>query len=102
ELAGVKADSAAKVASLEDTITNLAHEITILQRRLYGNRTERSGTTELQLALGDLLAGEQQLQKDLAAAVGNAEAATEPNDDPSKPPSGQPGKPRGRRDLPAS
>lgn len=73
ELAGVKADSAVKVAALEGTIANLAHEITLLRRRLYGNKTERSVTSELQLALGDLLAGEAQLQKDLAAiAVGTA------------------------------
>jgi hypothetical protein len=50
--------------ALEGTIANLAHENTLLRRRLYGNKTERSVTNELQLALGDLLAGEAQLQKD--------------------------------------
>jgi transposase len=102
ELAGVKADSAVKVAALEGTIANLAHEVTLLRRRLYGNKTERSATSELQLALGDLLAGEAQLQKDLEAAVGAAEAATEPTPDPTQPPRNTPHKPRGRRNLLAS
>ena len=65
ELAGVSA----KVASLEETIANLAHENELLKRRIYGNKTERSHTSELQLALGDLLAAEAQLQKQLDAAV---------------------------------
>src|SRR5262249_31380957 len=58
ELVAIKAEATAKVASLEDTIANLAHENALLKRRLYGNRTERSQTSEMQLALGDLLAGE--------------------------------------------
>jgi hypothetical protein len=37
------------VASLEDTIAGLAHENTLLKRRLFGYRTERSHTSELQL-----------------------------------------------------
>jgi len=56
ELVGVKAETTAKVASLEDTIANLAHENALLKRRLYGNKTEHSHTSEAQLALGDLLA----------------------------------------------
>jgi hypothetical protein len=55
ELAAIKTETAVKAASLEDTIANLAHENTLLKRRLYGNRTERSHTSEMQLALGDLL-----------------------------------------------
>jgi len=100
ELAGLKADSAAKVGALEGTVANLAHENAILRRRLYGNRTERSHTNELQLALGDLLTGEAQLQKELAEAVGKAEDATKPASD--APPRGERDKPRGRRDLLAS
>jgi len=100
ELAGLKADSAAKVGALEGTVANLAHENAILKRRLYGNRTERSHTNELQLALGDLLAGEALLQKELAEAVGKADAATKPESD--TPPRGERDKPRGRRDLLAS
>jgi transposase len=102
ELAGIKADNAVKVGALEGTIANLAHENALLRRRLYGNKTERSVTSELQLALGDLLAGEAQLQKDLAAAVGAANAAAEATPDPTKPPGGEPRKPRGRRNLLAS
>lgn len=97
ELAGAKAEAAIKVASLEDTITGLAHELALLKRRLYGNKTERSGTSELQLALGDLLAGEAQLQKELNKKVQDATEAAPPD------PEGK-GKPRphGRRDLSTS
>lgn len=97
ELAGAKAETAVKVASLEDTITGLAHEIALLKRRLYGNKTERSVTSELQLALGDLLATEAQLQKELDKRVKEATEAAPPD------PKGD-GKPRphGRRDLAAS
>lgn len=101
ELVAMKAETTAKVASLEDTIANLAHENALLKRRLYGNKTERSHTSETQLALGDLLAGEAQLQKDLNAAVAKAEADLEPE---PTPPSGprDGAKPKGRRDLFAS
>src|SRR5690348_12418245 len=99
ELAGVKAEMGAKVSSLEDALTGLAHENALLKRRLYGNRTERSHTSELQLALGDLLAGETALQTELDAAIAKAEDAAPAATIPS-----QPGKPRphGRRDLRAS
>jgi hypothetical protein len=56
ELVGVKAALGAKVTSLEETIANLAHENLLLKRRLFGNKTERSHTNEMQLALGDPLA----------------------------------------------
>jgi transposase len=97
ELAGVKAEMAAKVASLEDALTGLAHENALLKRRLYGNRTERSQTSEFQLAIGDLLAGETRLQAELATAVAKADEA-------APPPVAPPGKPRphGRRDLSTS
>jgi transposase len=104
ELVGVKAELTAKVQALESTIVNLAHENTLLKRRLYGTKTERSHTSEAQLALGDLLAAEQQLQRELAQHVNDAHAAAAPDDDaeaaPQSPPKGA--KPRGRRDLLAS
>ena len=97
ELTGFKTETAIKVASLEDTITGLAHENSLLKRRLYGNKTERSGTSEVQLALGDLLANEAQLQKELEKKVKDATDAAPPE------PEGK-GKPRphGRRDLTTS
>jgi transposase len=99
ELVSVKAETAAKVASLEDTIAGLAHENALLKRRLYGNKTEHSHTVEAQLALGDLLASETQLQKDLDAALAKAkEAHPEPKQGG---PRDRP-KPTGRRDLFAS
>ena len=60
---------AAKVAALEDSLTNLAHENALLKRRLFGSKTERGRTSELQLALGDLLAVEAKLQATLGASV---------------------------------
>jgi hypothetical protein len=95
ELAAIKTETAVKVASLKDTIANLAHENTLLKRRLYGNRTERSHTSELQLALGDLLAGEAELQKALDGAIGKVKDALEPEPKPAGP---RP-TPKGRRDL---
>jgi transposase len=99
ELAGFKAETAVKVASLQDTITGLAHENTLLKRRLYGNKTERSRTSELQLALGDLLEGEAKLQKELDEKVAGASNAAPPP--PEGPGAGKP-RPHGRRDLLAS
>jgi transposase len=94
EHAGFKAEMEIKVASLEDTITNLTHENTLLKRRLYGNKTERSLTSELQLALDDLLAGQAQLRKELEKKIKDATDAAPPEPEGS-------GKPRahGRRDL---
>jgi transposase len=103
EVVGLKtrfAESETRNASLEETVVNLAQENELLKRRLYGNKTERTGTSELQLTLGDLLSGEKQLQKDLDAAVakarGSGEAETE------APPQASAAKPKGRRDLLAS
>jgi len=99
ELVGVKAQMGAKVASLEETIANLAHENALLKRRLFGNKTERSHTSEAQLVFGDLLATEERLQKELDEAVAKAkEAAGEQQ--PGTP--GERKKPKGRRDLLAS
>jgi transposase len=98
ELAGLKTETAAKVQSLQDTITNLAHENALLKRKLYGNKTERSHTAEAQLGLGDLLAEQRELQKELEAAVEKAKEECDPKD-PS--PRGR-AKPTGRRDLLAS
>ena len=97
ELVGSKAETAVKVASLEDTITGLAHEIAVLKRRLYGNKTERSVTNEVQLALGDLLANEASLQKELDKKVKEATEAAPPAPKGDGTP-----RPHGRRNLAAS
>ena len=55
--------------SLRETILNLTHENELLRRRLYGNKTEHSQTSELQLTLGDLLDAEKRLQKQLDEAI---------------------------------
>jgi transposase len=101
ELVGVKMALGAKVTSLEETIANLAQENTLLKRRLFGNKTERGHTSEMQLALGDLLATEARLQKELDAAV--AEAKEDAGAEAQQPGAAdQRAKPKGRRDLLAS
>lgn len=101
ELIGIKAEYGAKVASLEETIANLAHENMLLKRRLFGNKTEHSHTSEAQLALGDLLVAEEKLQEQLDEALANANkeagAAPQPPGAPENQPKGN--KPSGRRDL---
>jgi transposase len=96
------AEAVTRNESLEETIVNLKHENELLKRRIYGNKTERTGTSEVQLTLGNLLDAEKQLQKELDAAVAKARrdddgaAAGAPPADAPRP------KPKGRRDLSAS
>lgn len=96
-----RAEMAAKVASLEESLTDLAHENALLKRRLFGSKTERTRTSELQLALGDLLASEATLQAELDDAVKAAKDASPPADPTSGPGTGK-ARPHGRRDLLAS
>jgi transposase len=105
ELVGVKSqmrESEAQNASLRETIVNLTHENQLLKRRIFGNKTERTQTSELQLALGSLLDEEKQLQKQLDQAVANAKEAGNDSDGASRPPEKAKSKPTGRRDLLAS
>lgn len=97
EIAAKDAEHAAKVAALEESLTGLAHENALLKRRLFGARTERLQTSELQLVLGDLLAVEATLQADLDASVERAQGAA-----PKAPTSTGKAAPHGRRNLDAS
>lgn len=82
--------------SLRETMQNLAHENELYKRRIYGNKTERTRTSEMQLTLGDLLADERRLQKELDDAVAAAnEDAGGSADDPPK----SKKRPTGRRNL---
>ena len=94
-----RAEMAAKVVSLEESLTDLAHENAMLKRRLFGSKTERFRTSELQLALGDLLAAEVKLQADLDASIEKAKDAA-PTPDASEG-TGK-ARPHGRRNLFAS
>src|SRR5690242_20060982 len=88
ELVGVKSrmhERAIEVDSLRETIVNLTHENQLLKRRIYGNKTERSQTSELQLSLGDLLEAEKQLQKQLDQAVAQVNAQTGESPPPEQP-----------------
>lgn len=85
--------------SLRETIVNLTHENQLLKRRIYGNKTERLKTSELQLSLGDLLDAEKRLQKQLDEAVAKAHADGKGASE-TVPPSEKPKpKPKGRGDL---
>jgi transposase len=87
-----------QVDSLQETIVNLAHENELLKRRLYGTKSERLRTSENQLALGNLLDDEKQLQKQLDAAVAKAKPEGEASSE-HEPPAVAKAKPKGRRDL---
>jgi hypothetical protein len=100
EIVGIKAVLNAKVASLEETIASLAHENQLLKRRLFGNKTEHSHTSEAQLAFGDLLATEARLQEELDAAVAQTRKDAGGSEQPGSP--AERAKPKGRRDLLAS
>jgi transposase len=104
ELLGLKSrvsEGEVENASLRETILNLAHENELLKRRMFGNKTERSRTSELQLALGNLLDDEKRLQKELDEAVAAARGAGgDDNDADSSAKRNK--KPGGRRDLSVS
>ena len=108
EVVALKAQLAERdiqIASLRETVLNLTHENDLLKRRIYGNKTERTHTSELQLALGDLLDDEKLLQKQLEEAISQARES-EGEDDSNTPPPADDGKvklkPKGRRDLSVS
>jgi transposase len=96
EVVGLKARTDAQ----QETIVNLTHENALLKRRIYGNKTERSGTEELQLTLGNLLDGDKQLQRQLDESVRKTRSAA--NEDAEPEPKKPKLAPKGRRDLSAS
>ncbi len=59
----------AQIAALESTLVNYANDIELYKRKLFGTKSERSGTSELQLTLGSLLDQQVVLQKQLDALV---------------------------------
>jgi transposase len=97
ELVTVKRESQIERASLRETIVNLTHENQLLKRRIYGNKTEHSQTSELQLSLGDLFEAEKQLQKQLDQAVAQANGQPAGGPPPQKRPKAKPSG-TGRRD----
>jgi transposase len=63
-----------QIQALQETIGNLSQENDLLRRRLYGTKSERSHTSEMQMSLGDLLDVQKALQKQLDEAVAKAAA----------------------------
>ncbi len=99
EIAQMRIETQAQLASQQETIANLREENQLLLRRLYGNRTERSMTSETQLAFDDLLKAEAALQKELDDA---RKLAAVFEGEPGQPDSNEPlpkRKPAGRRNL---
>jgi len=92
-----------KNSTLENALINHADEIALLKRKLFGPRSERSGTSELQLSLGDILADVTVLQKHLdELKKQNGDDSTEPTVKPPPKNDKDRPKPKGRRDLSAS
>jgi transposase len=105
ELVGVKSrvrETETENESLRETIVNLANENQLLKRRVFGNKTERGQTSELQLALGNLLDGDKRLQKQLDEAVAKATADGKSEGQTTSATEKPKGKPAGRRNLLAS
>ena len=96
-----------QIAALQSTLVNYANDVELYKRKLYGTKSERSGTSELQLTLGALLDQQVVLQKQLEALVAQQNDASPaqpaPASDPASPPAAKPkATPKGRRDLSAS
>lgn len=85
-----------KNGALESALINHAAEIELLKRKLFGTKSERMGTNELQLLLGDILADVAPLQRALDAANTDKPEEDESPRGKSKAP------PKGRRDLSVS
>ena len=65
-----------QVAALQSALVNHATEIELLKRRLFGPRSERGGTSELQLLLGDRPAFGAERAPRVSASHGTAFPAT--------------------------
>ena len=93
-----------QIAALQSTLVNYANDVELYKRKLFGTKSERGGTSELQLTLGALLDQQVVLQKQLEALVAQqndgspAQPATATDPDSVKPKVS----PKGRRDLSAS
>lgn len=73
-----------QIQALQETIGNLSQENDLLRRRLYGTKSERSHTSEMQMSLGDLLDVQKALQKQLDEAVTKAAAECDRKATPSE------------------
>jgi len=99
EIAQMRIEMQAQLASQQEIIAGLREENQLLLRRLYGNRTERGRTHETQLAFDDLLKAEKALQEELDEA---RKMAALLDGKPGQPNGNEPAakrKPQGRRNL---
>ena len=74
---GIVARLEGRLATLELARVHHASENELLRRRLYGTKSERGGTNELQLTLGDMLSEKAALQKQLRDALDKQQAELE-------------------------
>lgn len=57
------------IAALQSTLINHANELSLMRRRLYAAKSERGGTSELQLLPGNLLEDKRKVRAALDEAV---------------------------------
>lgn len=101
-LLGIVARLEGRLATLEMALVHHASENELLRRRLYGTKSERGGTDELQLTLGDILSEKAALQKQLRDALDKQQAELEQAGDMPDKGKTKTSTPKGRRDLSAS
>jgi len=92
-----------KNGALEGVLVNHSMEILLLKRKLFGTKSERTGTSELQMTLAGMLADLPALQRQLEEL--SKDGTSPPPPAPPAPPESEPKerpKPKGRRDLSAS
>lgn len=99
-LTGLVGRLEAKISALESSLVGYADENTLLKRRLFGTKSERTGTSELQLPLAGMLEDQAALQRQLDELRTRTGAAADPEPSTAPaPPKKDRAKPKGRRDL---
>lgn len=86
-LRDVVASLEGKNAALQSALINHASEIELLKRKLFGPRSERTGTSELQLTFDELQLDDKALQSELAALTAPDSASDDGDADAGAPPS---------------
>jgi transposase len=96
-----------KISALNGSLLAYISENELLKRKLFGTKSERTNTTEVQLLLAGLFPENAALRKQLEEALAPGNSGASGDGDPAKTGSGDKEKkpratPKGRRDLSAS
>lgn len=96
-----------KISALNNSLLAYISENELLKRKLFGTKSERTNTTEVQLLLAGLFPEDAALRKQLEEALAPGNSGAGGDGDPAKAGSGDKEKkpratPKGRRDLSAS